>query len=194
MNNKDLRVIKSKKNIRNAFIELMHEKGYHNITVTDIAQKALINRKTFYFHYETKDDLYNEIADEITSIIKPEEILSNIESASKEDQNKVISHFLMELKTHKDVCKVFLNDESNPGFADRIKQKLADALLSKPEITARIADTGYTADLLINVYMAVFQIILRWWINTDNTDPQIAIKYMTDFFSKQSLELLGIKY
>ena len=44
----DLRVIKTKKAIRNAFAELLSEKDIQKITIKDIADTAVINRKTFY--------------------------------------------------------------------------------------------------------------------------------------------------
>lgn len=193
MNNNDLRVIKSKKNIKNAFLELMAEKGYQNITVTDIAKKAMINRKTFYFHYETKESLYNEIADEVTNLIKPEELISVIQASSKEGQINIMYHFLMELNAHKKECRVFLDDRSNPGFSNKLKQKLSDALLSRTEITKRTKGTKYNFELLVDSYFAVFQVVFRTWINSDSNDPEFVIEYLFEFFSKQALELLGIK-
>jgi len=47
----DLRVIKTKRAIRQAFAELVSRMPLEDITVSDIAQQALINRKTFYAHY-----------------------------------------------------------------------------------------------------------------------------------------------
>ncbi len=194
MSNTDLRVIKSKKSIRNAFLELMKEKDYQSITVKDIADRALINRKTFYFHYETKEALYNEIAGEITEIIKPKEILDYIQTHTKEGQIAIISHFLTELKKHKNICSAFLNDKTNPGFSDMIKQELSDALLSKAEINKRITGTDFTFEFLVDAYYSIFRLVFFWWLENDYNDPLMAINLLLDFFSKKPLRLLGIKY
>ena len=61
----DLRVIKTKNLIKGAFIELVEEKGFDNVTIKDICNKALINRNTFYLHYYDKVDLLKKIADEV---------------------------------------------------------------------------------------------------------------------------------
>ena len=61
----DLRIKKTKKAIQEAFIELMKEKDISKITVTNIAEKAMINRKTFYLHYEVIEDLISEFLNEI---------------------------------------------------------------------------------------------------------------------------------
>jgi|SRR5579859_8032069 len=50
----DPRVKRSRKMLQNAFDELLVEKGFPNITVNDIAERASVNRATFYLHFEDK--------------------------------------------------------------------------------------------------------------------------------------------
>ena len=66
----DLRVIKTKKAIRLTFTELMSRKPLEEITVSDVAAGALINRKTFYAHYAGIYDIIAEIEDEIVASIQ----------------------------------------------------------------------------------------------------------------------------
>ncbi|MBQ4165568.1 MAG: TetR/AcrR family transcriptional regulator [Oscillospiraceae bacterium] len=63
----DLRVIKTRRLIKNALIELMAEKEVAAITITELSAKALINRKTFYRHYETVAEVVTELENEILS-------------------------------------------------------------------------------------------------------------------------------
>ena len=53
----DLRVIKTRKSIMQAFIKLSGVKDFKSITVKDITQEALINRATFYYHFSDIYDL-----------------------------------------------------------------------------------------------------------------------------------------
>lgn len=57
----DLRVQRTIKNIYDAFEELIVDKDYSKITVTELAKKAMINKKTFYRYYPTLDDLLAEM-------------------------------------------------------------------------------------------------------------------------------------
>lgn len=70
----DKRIIKTKNAIKTAFMQLMQQKNADDITVSDIAEAAQINRSTFYLHYsgteEVKKSIENEIADKITSRMK----------------------------------------------------------------------------------------------------------------------------
>ncbi len=67
MNKKDLRVIKTKKILYTTLIDLMKEKKFEEIKVSDICDQALINRSTFYSHYTDK---YELLADYISDLKK----------------------------------------------------------------------------------------------------------------------------
>lgn len=57
--------IRSRKMIRQAFLELVHEKEIESITVTDIVNRANLNRGTFYAHYPNTRAVIEQIENEI---------------------------------------------------------------------------------------------------------------------------------
>lgn len=58
--------LRSKRLIRKAFLELIQEKPYQEISITDIVNLADINRATFYAHYACIRNIVEEIENEIT--------------------------------------------------------------------------------------------------------------------------------
>ncbi len=60
----DLRVTKTRRSIKQTFINMLCEMEYEKITVQELTARAMINRKTFYLHYSTLDELLNELQDE----------------------------------------------------------------------------------------------------------------------------------
>lgn len=62
---KDRRVRKTKKLLENALAELLSEKPLKSITVREIAERADINRGTFYLHYKDVYDMAEKIQNEI---------------------------------------------------------------------------------------------------------------------------------
>lgn len=56
----DLRYQKSAEAMRAAYLELALEKGSTDISVSELARRANVNRMTFYSHYETVDDVLRE--------------------------------------------------------------------------------------------------------------------------------------
>jgi len=61
----DIRVKKTKRNIRNSFIDLIMKKDISKITVKELSEKAEINRKTFYIYYTSVYDVMEEFENEI---------------------------------------------------------------------------------------------------------------------------------
>ena len=56
----DTRVTRSKRDLRNAFMELIKSQPFEKIAVTDICKTAMINKMTFYKHYQDKYDLLDD--------------------------------------------------------------------------------------------------------------------------------------
>lgn len=61
----DLRIQRTRKFIMDSFIDLSGEKEFKDITVKDIAAEAMINRATFYYHFEDIYDLLEKVLSEV---------------------------------------------------------------------------------------------------------------------------------
>jgi len=62
----DLRITKTKHQIISAFMELLEEQHFDNISVSQITSRAMISRSTFYDHYEDKFDLLDSLFDRVS--------------------------------------------------------------------------------------------------------------------------------
>ena len=65
----DIRVKKTKRAIQKTFIDLLREKPIEKITVKEIAERAEINKTTFYSHYETLDALTAEMERQTVQLV-----------------------------------------------------------------------------------------------------------------------------
>jgi AcrR family transcriptional regulator len=61
----DPRVLRTRKLIMDSFIELSAKKDFKDITVKDITAEAMINRATFYYHFEDIYDLLEKALSEV---------------------------------------------------------------------------------------------------------------------------------
>ena len=59
----NIRKTNSVEKLKNALIELLLEKDYSEISVSDITKKAGVSRGTFYQHFLDKDDLATTIGE-----------------------------------------------------------------------------------------------------------------------------------
>jgi AcrR family transcriptional regulator len=65
----DRRINKTKKEIRHALIRLMQVKDISHISITELAEEADINRKTFYKYYSLIEDVLSEIDDVLLRVV-----------------------------------------------------------------------------------------------------------------------------
>ena len=80
----DLRIVKTRTNIKNSLIDLLAEKNVSKITVTELAEKAMINRKTFYRHYHTVQDVVDDINYDIVN-----DVISYAKKSDRDGNNLV---------------------------------------------------------------------------------------------------------
>lgn len=112
----DLRVIKTRKAIKNAFKEMVMEMDASKITVKELSERAQIHRKTFYLHYTTIEALYEDVLKEVAEGYY-QAIDQTAPDAPFSEVNRVFFTFMarQEPYVEKMVC-----DPSYRDFADKL--------------------------------------------------------------------------
>lgn len=180
-NENDLRIIKTRKLIRDAFIKLMDRKGFHGITINNIADMAMINRSTFYLHYTDKYDLLQQTMEEaiqnILQLVAPE---THIIDGKLEYDSFVqnINSILETIANDALLYKIILNDKEMSG----ISKEFEDALIEKLDICFP-DHILISRDLFLELLTSLYISAIRWWLNND-------MKYSPNFVSEQLVKLL----
>src|SRR6187551_699557 len=66
----DRRITRTKIAIRDALVFLIEKKGFDNLSVSEIAARANINRGTFYLHYRDKFELLEQTLNDVIKDVK----------------------------------------------------------------------------------------------------------------------------
>ncbi|RAV03435.1 TetR/AcrR family transcriptional regulator [Paenibacillus sp. YN15] len=61
----DRRIVRTRRMLRDALIDLIEERGLEGLTVRDLTQRAGLNRGTFYLHYKDIQDLLEQSKEEV---------------------------------------------------------------------------------------------------------------------------------
>ena len=125
----DRRILKTKRAIYEALVELMQKKKLNSITVTELAAAANINRKTFYTYYSTVNDVLDEGINELISSLK------DLMYAMSEDYNmlspQTLFAFLNTIMSDADIARdLFASDNGNMLF-NRLQKALQETLLKE---------------------------------------------------------------
>jgi AcrR family transcriptional regulator len=197
MNQADLRVVRSKKMIKEAFLELIAEKGYKNVTIKDIAERAMVNRKTFYNRYESIDALFHEILNETTKLI----LINPAQACRQADPNgscvdlyDEIRTFLTNLSSNKRTLNILFNDISSFELNRQIERGVQSYVLE------RLADSRqnsfsankYPIKLLACLITSVFIVVIRWWLIQEDYSEEDAARILVDIISDGFIQSLGL--
>ena len=93
MKKEDLRVRKTKANLYKGLIELMQEKEFEDIKVIDICKQSLINRSTFYDHFNDKFELLNSFMNDLKI-----ELLEHLKESKNLKYKTIKEYFIIIVK------------------------------------------------------------------------------------------------
>lgn len=118
-NLEDLRVRRTRKLLQKALLEVTTEKGFAQVTVRDIAERAMVNRATFYRHYEDKYDLLARYIEELSGMIdfaEGEVPLPDLTAPCVDTPPVGLVNLLRHMQANADFYRVMLGKQGDPAF------------------------------------------------------------------------------
>ncbi|MEQ2528424.1 TetR/AcrR family transcriptional regulator [Bacillaceae bacterium CLA-AA-H227] len=161
----DRRIAKSQEAIKQALIELMSEKGFDNITIQDIADRANVNRGTIYLHYLDKFDLLDKIM---------EEHINNMhnfcESATEMDFIESTVHCMEYLESNYLFFSTMLVSEGAPYFRNRFLKFNIEEFRKDVDITTG-KNFGQNEDVVVQFVANAYVGVVEWWLKNEMPHP-----------------------
>ncbi|MCM1053387.1 MAG: TetR/AcrR family transcriptional regulator [Ruminococcus sp.] len=116
--NEDLRITKTKKALFNSLLELMKIKAFEEITISDICEVALVNRSTFYTHFDDKYELLVALLDNQKSILLNELRKNEEEVNTKEYFMEMLKIIILHAEENRNVYSSILLKNRNGILID----------------------------------------------------------------------------
>ena len=157
----DLRIVKTHKVIREAFIELLSSQDYESITIQTILDKALVNRATVYKYYSGKSDLTGQMINDFKAEIH------KILVARLDTDNQALQYILEQHTQHifglrKQMLALFKirthRHNLYQDMFDMMKQNFIVLAQKYPNFDpAKFSRLDYQATMMANLFMASLQ-------------------------------------
>lgn len=180
MKNDDLRIIKTKKALYNALINLMKKKTFEEIKVSDICDEALINRSTFYAHFDDKYSLLSNMLDNLKQQFISE--LNNKENNinnSKEYYIEVIRIFLTHIEREKDTYLSIAINNRNSILTDMIYDVIDNDVTHTLRHDESLESSVIPKTIISKFYIgAVVNVGMYWIYNIDKYTKEELIDYL----------------
>jgi AcrR family transcriptional regulator len=148
----DLRIVKTKKILFNSLLNLMKIKNFEKIKISDICEESLINRSTFYAHYDDKYELLIDLFEERKlSLLKVLEDNEN-KAFSKEYLMELLSILIDHIEENKEIYSAILANNRNgiliDFLIDAIEKDVSEKLKGNSEINA----SDLPLDIIVKFY------------------------------------------
>ena len=179
MNKKDdLRVIKTRKLIYQTLLDLMKEKTFEEIKVSDICSKAMNNRSTFYAHYEDK---YELLIDFLSNL--KEEFARELNESCKENLSireyyiRLISLFLDHIDSKRDVYNSIMVNNRSSIMMDILLSVVNDDILKR--FKENDINLKVPTEVISKFYLGgVINIGMEWLSNSNKYTKEEILDYL----------------
>lgn len=168
----DPRAIRSKRVFKEAVVNILIENpDISKLTVQKIAQRAELNRATFYLHFVDINDLLKQVVydifDDLLSKMSPTLQIDNLNN-----QEQLIT-FLDYFYKHRKILAVLFE---HPGFNKKMHMTLKDLIVIQRKSEG--ADSTLSMDILASSILG----ILMWWLRN-------GVHFSSEYIANQIVEL-----
>ena len=148
----DLRIVKTKKILFNSLLNLMKIKNFEKIKISDICEESLINRSTFYAHYDDKYELLIDLFEERKlSLLKVFEDNEN-KAFSKEYLMELLSILIDHIEENKEIYSAILANNRNGILIDFLIDAIEKDVSEKLKGNSEIMISDLPLDIIVKFY------------------------------------------
>ena len=184
MEKDDLRIVKTKKALYDALTNMMKEKTFEEIKVSDICNKALVNRTTFYAHFEDKYSVLSSLLDNLKKSFTSE-LEKNKYSTSKEYYIELIKIFLTHIEKERDTYLAIAINNRNSILTDMINDVIDNDVITKLKNDENL-DATIPKDIISKFFIgAVINVGMYWLYNSDKYTKEEVINYLIELIPNE---------
>lgn len=162
----DLRILKTKNSLYSALAKLLEEMPFEKLKVSDICEKALVNRSTFYAHFADKYELFDAYVKDLKQLLLLELNKNDHYANLKEYYMEMLNLFLGHMEEKKQIYAAIFWQNKNSIIMDMIYNALKENVQTHLE---KMENSNIPSDILTKFYLgAIFSICMEWLTHNVN--------------------------
>ena len=146
---------------------------------TDICEVALINRSTFYAHYEDKYELLLALIEDLKDNLLVELNKNEAESLSKEYFMELLEILIDHIDSKREIYSAILSHNKNGIFVDFLIDVANRDLAKRLKDSQEVIKSNIPADIISKFYLGgIINIGVDWIINKDKYNKEQILLYL----------------
>lgn len=176
----DRRQRRTRTAIFEAFIALLSQKNYAQITVGEIIAQADVGRATFYAHFETKEFLLKAFCQELFAhVFASDGDAVHNDLFHCEAPDSVFLHLFYHLQKNDNHILDLLSGQNNSLFLGYFKAELKVLVRSELSSFSHRKDPSLPEEFWIDHIASAFVGTLQWWLENGK---QESVEQITRYF------------
>ena len=161
----NLRIRRTQKLLRDALVELIEERDFDSLTVSEITERALVSRAAFYRNYHDKYDLVEKIFAEAIG-----KLLNAVGGLGQEHPAEIWVAFFEHIASYERLYRALLGSKGSPWFVWKMRAALRDLVIEqgrrphRPGAGAHAAHAfadGFVPDIASMLFVEA----ITWWLD-----------------------------
>lgn len=172
----DPRIARTRRSLQEALFDLAREHGLDEISIADIADRAGVNRSTFYQHYSDKDTL---LADAIDAVV--EQAGTEIPALAEVtlDPPPILIDYLRHVEENAAVYTRIFGEHGSPVVVARLRERIQAIVIDAVATSHADTFTGIPPDVLAAGLSGSVLGVLEVWLARDPRPPvETAVEWL----------------
>ena len=168
LNRHQRRRFRTRKQLQTALLELILDKGYENVSIQDITDRADLARATFYLHCKDKDELlWSVIADVIHATEL--EIMQEFNGViPNQAEYFAFCNIFQHVERNRDTYQVILGSKGSAEMFHRVHRYLVEETLNDIKGFDVYAELSYSPEVTAQIVVGSLLSLATWWLEAPN--------------------------
>jgi AcrR family transcriptional regulator len=180
----DLRVIKTYKALTDAFLQMLSEKKFENITVNELCNRAMVRRATFYKHFADKVDFF-------VFVIRAKQAEFDAQIRQQTDQTRtqsfylgIIQQALDFLYSNEKLVQTVLESEMLSTVMDILSRQITLDIMQKlKEDVENGVPLPASPQVMAQFFTGALLYTVKWWVMQKNISEAKLMEELTSLLS-----------
>ncbi|MED1954308.1 TetR/AcrR family transcriptional regulator [Brevibacillus centrosporus] len=161
----DRRILKTQEALRNAFLQLMSEKSFDDITIQDLSDRANVSRGTIYLHYLDKYDLLDKLIE--SHITQLRELCEAVAELDFIEATQIWTPYFEE---NYSFFSLMLTSKGAPSFRSRFLNYLIEEVRKEVNVT-KGKNEGWNEEVIVQFVASAIEGLVEWWFTNERPVP-----------------------
>ncbi|MGD8603658.1 MAG: TetR/AcrR family transcriptional regulator [Anaerolineales bacterium] len=167
-NRQERRKQRTRRKMQNATLELILEKGFEEIVIQDITDRADVGRGTFYFHFDDKEDILWSIVEDRIHRTEREVEASYTGQLPPSPEYVGYVNIFSHIEQNQTMYRAILGGKGSQVISARVRDYLVSETLRDMEALDIYGDIGQPPEITAHIVVGLIMSLAVWWLETPN--------------------------